>query len=306
MELKQLEYIVAIADTKSISKAAEQFYVSQSALSQQLSKLEKDLNLSLFVREKMGFVPTPAGHIYIDGARKILAIRDETMKSLSSFSGAKDHYIVVGAAAGRSTTLFSRIYKPFTEKYTDYEISLQEHPSVNAERLLTLGKLDLAASLMMLDELDNISQLSTEPLFQEKLLLAVPRSHPLVPKDYVSTDIDHCPSIDIELFRNERFILPSPRTKMRHHIDAVFTEHSITPNVAFEVLSTNFIIQTLGSSNLCTIISSGFLKQSPDIAYFSIEDKMTMAFCICWNASHRLSEAEKYFIELCRQVAPEL
>jgi len=304
MELKQLEYIVAIADTGSISKAADQFYVTQSALSQQLSKLEKELNLSLFLREKSGFVPTPAGHIYIDGARKILRIRDETMKALSSFNGAKDHYIIVGAAAGRSTKLFSQIYQPFTRQYPDYEISLQEHPSVHAERLLALGKLDLATSLMTLKEMENLSQLSTEPLLKEKLLLAVPRSHPLVPEDYEDTDIEHCPAIDIEKFRNERFILPSPRTKMRHHIDEVFAEHHITPNVAFEVLSTSFTIQTLGKSDLCTIISSGFLKESPEIAYFSIEDQMTMAFCVCWNSSHRLSEAEKYFIELCKQFVP--
>ena len=93
---------------------------------------------------------------------------------------------------------------------------------------------------------------------------------------------------------------------MRHHIDEVFAEHHITPNVAFEVLSTSFTIQTLGKSDLCTIISSGFLKESPEIAYFSIEDQMTMAFCVCWNSSHRLSEAEKYFIELCKRFAPFL
>ncbi|MCR5009912.1 MAG: LysR family transcriptional regulator [Clostridia bacterium] len=306
MDLKQLEYMVAIADMKSLSRAAERFYVSQSALSQQLAKLEKELNVSLFVRGKQGFSLTPAGHIYIDNARRILAIRDETMRSLSAFSQTQGNCITVGAAAGRSTTLFAQVYDPFMKAYPDYEISLQEHPSVDAERLLSLGKLDIAVSLMMLDELSSLKQISTEILFKEKLLLVVPRNHPLVPKDYVDTDIDNCPSIDPELFRNERFVLPSTRTKLRHRIDEIFSSYDIVPQVAFEVLNTSFICKTLNQGDLCTVISSGFLKKNPNIAYFSIEDKMTMAYCVCWNSSHRLSDAEKYFIELCKQQAPKV
>ena len=103
MDLKQLEYIVAIADTKSITRAAEQFYVSQSALSQQLSKLESELKLKLFTRDKQGFKLTPAGKLYVDNARRIILIRDRTYEELAQYSQRQEKSILIGAAAGRST-----------------------------------------------------------------------------------------------------------------------------------------------------------------------------------------------------------
>lgn len=61
MDFRQLEYIVAIAENKSISKAAETLFISQSGLNQQLIKLEKELGLQLFDRNKHFLRPTKAG-----------------------------------------------------------------------------------------------------------------------------------------------------------------------------------------------------------------------------------------------------
>lgn len=61
MDLKQIEYIVKIADEKSITRAAEKLFLTQSALNQQLLRLEKELGVQLFKRTKSDWSPTPAG-----------------------------------------------------------------------------------------------------------------------------------------------------------------------------------------------------------------------------------------------------
>lgn len=61
MDLKQIEYIVKIAETGSITRAAEQLFITQSALNQQLLKLEQQLGIKLFVRHKHDMTPTSAG-----------------------------------------------------------------------------------------------------------------------------------------------------------------------------------------------------------------------------------------------------
>ena len=67
MDTKLIEYIIAIAEEKSLSKAAERLYLSQPALSQRLKKLEDELGTQLFTRERDGLTLTDAGRIYING-----------------------------------------------------------------------------------------------------------------------------------------------------------------------------------------------------------------------------------------------
>lgn len=82
MNTKQLEYILAIAEEKSLSKAAERFYITQSALSQQLTKLKKEGLPPLFVLKGKEMCLTDAGKIYVNGARAILRAEEDAVRTL--------------------------------------------------------------------------------------------------------------------------------------------------------------------------------------------------------------------------------
>ena len=77
MDFKELEYVLVIAQEKNISKAAERLYVSQPALSRFLLKLEERLGTDLFVRKNRQYIPTCAGNLYLDMARKILETKQD-------------------------------------------------------------------------------------------------------------------------------------------------------------------------------------------------------------------------------------
>ena len=72
MDLKQIEYILKIAEEQNITHAAEKLFITQSALNQQLLKLEKELGTPLFYRSRTDWHPTPAGEIYLNAAKDIL------------------------------------------------------------------------------------------------------------------------------------------------------------------------------------------------------------------------------------------
>ena len=72
MDLRQIQYIVAIAEENNITRAAEKLYITQSALNQQLLKLEKELGVQLFHRSRTDWHPTEAGEIYLKAAREML------------------------------------------------------------------------------------------------------------------------------------------------------------------------------------------------------------------------------------------
>ena len=101
MDLKQIEYMVKIADEKSITRAAEKLFLTQSALNQQLLRLERELGVQLFKRTKSDWAPTPAGEIYLEGARDILGIRRRTYNRISDLANTKKGYLSIGFTPGR-------------------------------------------------------------------------------------------------------------------------------------------------------------------------------------------------------------
>lgn len=85
MDLKQLEYIVEIAKESNITHAAQNIFISQSALNQQLLKLEKELGAKLFYRTRKNWQLTEIGRIYVENAKKILNIKKETYKEIEDY-----------------------------------------------------------------------------------------------------------------------------------------------------------------------------------------------------------------------------
>lgn len=81
MDTRLIEHIIKIAEEKSITKAAEKLYLTQSALNQQLLKLEHELGTELFKRNKADWSPTKAGEIYLEGGKEILRIKKTVLQT---------------------------------------------------------------------------------------------------------------------------------------------------------------------------------------------------------------------------------
>ena len=86
MDLKQIEYIVKIAETGNITRAAEQLFVTQSALNQQLLKLENALGIKLFYRRKHDLTPTDAGKVYLKYGRQMLIEKREAYNIINDLA----------------------------------------------------------------------------------------------------------------------------------------------------------------------------------------------------------------------------
>ena len=86
MDIKYLNYILAIASRHNMTKAAEDLFVSQSSLSQYLSRLEQELGTPLFTRSKNELTLTPAGELYVDAAKKVVKIQKELYQNITALS----------------------------------------------------------------------------------------------------------------------------------------------------------------------------------------------------------------------------
>lgn len=176
MHLKELTYIVTLADELSISRAADKLYMAQSSLSQFLQQYEAELGIPLFVRSSRGIRPTDAGTLFIDNARTILAHYRQVQIQLWDMAELKGGSVILGISSFRARCMLPKILKRFYEKYPNIQVKIVEKNSMALEEMLIEGSLDLAVIALPLTRLTH----EVEFLKKDEILLVANREHPVM------------------------------------------------------------------------------------------------------------------------------
>ncbi|MFM0048285.1 LysR substrate-binding domain-containing protein [Caballeronia grimmiae] len=144
LDLDVLSMIIAVADTGSISRAAELVHRSQSAVSMQMKTLETALGKPLFVRKPRSVVPTQDGEVLLTYARRMIALRDEAWAAVvrPDVTGR----VVIGVPDDYASSLFPPILKKFSATYPKVEIQVVGLPSVALAPMLKDGDVDLVCA----------------------------------------------------------------------------------------------------------------------------------------------------------------
>lgn len=178
MELKELQYLIAIAEEKSISKAAERLFMAQSSLSQSLQSMESSLGGKLFIRTSTGVRPTEAGRLAIDYARSFLLSYHELQSRVSDIEDLKTGYVDFGVSTFRGGFLLPRVMTSFHQKYPQIQVEIHEANSMALEQLLIEGKVDLALVGLPLTKLKT----ETLPLTKDEIVIVTSQDHPVASK----------------------------------------------------------------------------------------------------------------------------
>ena len=173
MNSKKLKYIITIAELKSISKAANELFISQPSLSSILSNLEKELGVTLFNRSTSPLSLTYAGEKYIKIAKEILSLESNLKKELFDISNMKKGKLTVGIPSVRGTHVLPLILPKFKEKFPAMEIHLIEGDSNYLEECLFSGKVDLVLTSLP----TNHKKINCELLYEEKIMLACKKGY---------------------------------------------------------------------------------------------------------------------------------
>ena len=240
MNSKQLKYILTIAELKSISKAANELYISQPSLSSFLSNTEKDLGLKLFDRTTTPLTLTYAGSKFIETAKSILILEDNLRKEFSDISEMKKGKITIGIPSVRGTYIFPIILPIFKKDYPGIEIEVVEADSNLLEELLLSRKIDLLITSLP----SNNKLLISELLYKEKIRLACQKNY-LLDMGLSSLDSD---VIDLNDLKNVDFILTKKNHRIRNLTDTVFNTYNFEPNTVLETdnTATAFRLATSG------------------------------------------------------------
>lgn len=146
MDLRQLKYFKTIVEEKSITKAADKLHMAQPPLSQQLKRLESELNTTLIKRYRADWELTDTGRFLYEHAQKILVDLDFIHHEISMMTDGVKGTLAIGVASSCSAMLPS-IIRVFREKYPAVYIKIHEGDSSYLESLLIQNKIDLALML---------------------------------------------------------------------------------------------------------------------------------------------------------------
>lgn len=181
MEIYQLRYFVAVAETQNFTRAAERSNVSQPALSQQIINLEAEIGHKLFHRLGRKAVLTEAGQTFLDRARRILFEVENAAKELSDHPSL-ERRITVGAVQTVMPYLLTPFIAQCRTSHPNLLIDAREDFRSNLLRGVLEGDLDLAVVPLPVQE----HRVSVEPLLTEPLLLVVGRNHPFASRTEIS------------------------------------------------------------------------------------------------------------------------
>lgn len=196
MELHQLRYAVAVAESKSFSLAAEECFVSQSSLSQQVIKLELELQIRLFLRSTRSVELTEAGEEFVTRAKEILYQVSALEQSMGLYSGLMKGTLNIGTITALDKIDFSARITSFYAQYPNLTVNITQGGSVELIDMLRAKTIDIAFVVLPPSADKKYADIDFNLLGTDEYHLAVPSKHPLASKK----------TVDLRTVHSERFV----------------------------------------------------------------------------------------------------
>jgi LysR family transcriptional regulator, nitrogen assimilation regulatory protein len=223
MELRQLTALIAIAETGSITRAADRLRVVQPAVTRQLQALERELGVELFVRTRKGMRATPAGEVILDRARRALTELERGRAEIQPNSDAVHGIVTVGLLESTSEVAAEPLVSAVSRDYPGIELRVITGYSGHLQQWLDAGDLDLS----LLYNLERTPSLSTRVLASERLYFVAPAAEALDPAQ----------PTPLHQLEGRPVILPAVGHGLRTLIDAALATADIALNVVAQTNS---------------------------------------------------------------------
>lgn len=225
MEFRQLRYFAAVARFRSFTRAAEHEHVAQPSLSQQIRKLEDELGARLFDRLAAGVALTELGERFQKHARRVLVEVEGAREVMHEMLGLQQGRVNLGAIPTVAPFLLPQTLQAFGKRHPNIEVNVTEDLTQSLLSQLSEGSLDLA----LLSSPVRKAEITDEPLFRERMLLAVSASHRLWRERRRSQK-----HVSLRGLAGERFLLLRDGHCFRDDVLELCRRSRLSPRVVFE------------------------------------------------------------------------
>ena len=297
MDFHQLEYVMAIAEEKSFSKAAKKLYISQPSLSQYIMRLEEQIGIKIFDRTTNPLILTFAGEKYLETAKKILNLNNQLIQVLGDISDSKKGRLIIGIPISIERYILPLILPEFYKRFPEIEIVIKEQPAIKLEEMLAQGEVDIAILHLPIQA----EGIEYEPISVEKIFLVAPPGY----HTRSIKELKKQQKFDFNYLKDEKFILLKPGYRMRFVADELFKRAQFKPNILLEIrnLDTAYCLASAGMG--FTLIPENiimFLNTNQYDNYFSIDD-ITFTLVVAYRRGAYLTKVIREFIMITKEIS---
>ncbi|MDQ6775338.1 MAG: LysR substrate-binding domain-containing protein [Actinomycetota bacterium] len=291
MELRQLRYLLALAEERHFTRAAARAHIAQPALSQQIRRLEDEVGLPLVERTTRRVALTDAGELLVDRARRILAEVDAAQSELEALRGVQRGHVTVGAMHTMGPVDVSLVLAIFHERHRGVELTVREQSSEELAEMLRVDELDLA--FLSVTERIESHGLGLQQLVSEEIVAVLPADHPLAGRH----------RIRMAELSGERFISYRDGSRLREVLVSAGRDAGYEPHVTLESNESQRI-RRLVARGLGVAILPRSDAESPgaDTAAVTLTSPgLTRDITLAWREGRRHAPAAAEFLELARR-----
>lgn len=288
MELHQLRYLLAVADTSSFTKAAAALHVAQPGVSAQIRLLERELGHDLFDRSGRQVRLTDAGQAVIPYARAALAAVDGVREAADEIGGLLRGHIAFGTVTSHGADL-SSLLAAFHRDYPAITITLTEAGRDELVAGLHEGRLDGAIVALGVQPLEG---LGSRVIDDQPLVAAVATNDPWVKRRTVTLE---------RLCERPLICLPSG-SGVRSILEAACRAAGLVPNVAFEASSPRVLVSLVEQGLGVAVVPAPYVRHRAGVVALDIRPALRGRLALAWRLDGPLGPAARVFLERARAV----
>ena len=301
MDFRDYTYIMAIAEYRTISKAADALFISQPSLSIFLQNIESKLGTPLFKRVNKQFYPTYAGEQYLEAGRQIIAIQNIMNKAIEKIIVNEAGKLNIAITSVRGYYVLPKVFPEFMKEYPGYKINIIDCGVADVEKHLSSGEADLGIYAVTRTN----SEFKNYHIKHEEVILCMSHNNPYKEKA-VNKEGRNYPWLDLSLLKDEHFFVNDPnKWRISTVANELLKEAGIHPDIS--VLGNLETCLSLAASGMGAAFSydicvPGFRNYKEAPCYYSVgEKKRTAEFVVACRKGYAFSSAENRFVELIRK-----
>ncbi|MEW1550423.1 LysR family transcriptional regulator [Streptomyces tsukubensis] len=275
MDLQQLRYVVAVAETRNFTRAAERCSVVQSSLSHRIADLERELGVRLFARSSRRTELTSAGEAFLTGARECLAAADRAAADAAAAAGIVRGRLAVGVLVTTAAVDVPELLQRYRARHPDVRVQLRAGGSDELAAGIRRGELDIA--FLGFPEGVQPSGVEALVLDHDEHVLVVPAGH----------RVAGVARIALADVADETFVDFMHGTPARTQTDLAFTAAGLVRDVAYEAgvveLITRLIARGLGIALLPSAFVRPLAEGDPELALVTVVDGPRRVEYLAWS-----------------------
>lgn len=288
-----------IAETGSVTQAANRLFITQSALSKFVQRKEEELGTKLFERIGKRFVLTQAGEICLTACREVLRINHQMEQDVAQLRADGKMRVRLGFPASCSELFFMSVYPLFLRTFPRVDLQLRELPTTRCMALLNEGLLDLAICSTTAPT-DSYTWLPLREL--HLAVIASPKS-PLLAQA-VTDPATGRQMISLSALQNFPMVMMAQGTRTRERVEEILLQHQVAPYIVLESELRESVMRAveygIGVSILADDPASLVTHRDIRVLYFNEQEPVSCLYAVC-NKNKCLSKPESFLIELFRQ-----